>query len=85
MESKIQKDIIKEAEKQGWYVVKIIQCNKNGFPDLLLMKNGRVIFIEVKDTGKQLRPLQEYRKKEIEKCGFEFFTLDNCKDLIYIL
>jgi len=67
MESKIQSQLIKSLEKDGWYVVKLIQTNKNGIPDLLcLHKDFGVKFIEVKDIHGRLSELQKYRIREIE-------------------
>ncbi len=39
-EAVIQRQIIEYIEKLGFYVVKIIQCNKNGFPDLMVLIRG---------------------------------------------
>jgi len=33
---------------QGWTVVKLIQTNHNGMPDLMCLKQGKTFFIEVK-------------------------------------
>jgi len=74
-ESQIQSKIIKRYELDGWYVIKIIQCNKNGISDLIAFKNSKAIFIEVKKPGKKLRPLQEYRKKELKNYGFDVLVL----------
>ncbi len=71
LESKIQARIIKRLEAQGYYVVKLILTNKNGIPDLLLLKDGKVSFVEVKRPGEKPRPLQEYRMKELKKLGFK--------------
>lgn len=77
MESDVQRAITAEATKQGYYVVKIIQCNKNGFPDLLLFKDGGVIAIEVKAPGKKARPLQIYRHKELTQYGIKVHVIDS--------
>lgn len=82
LESQLQRKIIKQYENMGYYVVKIIQCSKPGFPDLMLLKDGKIIFIEVKQKGKKLRPLQEYRKNEIIKQGFEYIVIDNVDNFI---
>ena len=71
LESKIQAGIIKRLEAQGYYVVKLGITNKPGIPDLLVLKNGKASFIEVKRPGEEPRPLQEYRIKELKKLGFE--------------
>ena len=70
LESNKQKRIMKQYEAEGWLVVKIIQTNKNGFPDLMLLRNGHVFFIEVKREGENPRALQLYRKKELNNKGF---------------
>jgi Holliday junction resolvase len=70
LESKIQAKLIKQLESEGWYVVKIIQCNKNGFPDLMCLKNGVTKFIEVKRKGNNATPLQLFRHDELRKKGF---------------
>ena len=70
LESKIQSRIIKRLEAQGYYVVKLILTNKNGIPDLLVLKDGRTFFVEVKRPGEKPRPLQEYRMNELRELGF---------------
>ena len=69
-ESKIQRAHIKMLEKDGYYVVKIITCNKNGFPDVMALKDGEVKFFEYKSSIGKVRPLQEYRHNELKKFGF---------------
>lgn len=76
LESKIQARIIKRLESEGYYVVKLILTSKNGIPDLLLLKDGKASFVEVKRPGKNPRPLQEYRINELRKLGFECKVLN---------
>ena len=38
LESAIQSKVIKELEAHGWYVVKLVQTNKNGIPDLIRIR-----------------------------------------------
>lgn len=71
LESGIQRRIIKEYERAGWYVVKLVLTNKPGIPDLLLLKDGKVRFVEVKRKGETPRPLQQYRHDELASLGFE--------------
>lgn len=67
-ESYIQTKIVKYLESLGWYVRKIITCNKNGTPDLLCCDpHGRFWAFEVKnETGKPSK-LQIYNLAEIQK------------------
>ena len=71
LESVIQSSLIKKYESQGYMVVKLILTNKSGIPDLLLLKDGKASFVEVKRDGQKPRPLQEYRIKELRSLGFE--------------
>lgn len=69
LESKIQSFIIRKYTKLGYYVIKIIKTNKNGIPDLLLIKDGKASFIEVKSTGGKISELQRLRAKELRLFG----------------
>lgn len=71
LESVIQRKIIKRYEADGYLVVKISLCNLNGFPDLMLLKDGKATFVEVKRPGQKPRALQEYRLKELRNAGFD--------------
>lgn len=70
VESAIQSKIIKRYEKEGYLVVKINLCSKPGFPDLMLLKDGKASFIEVKRPGESPRPLQMFRIQELRDAGF---------------
>lgn len=80
LESEIQSRIIRQLEESGWYVVKLIQTNKNGIPDLIAVRSGRVVFVEVKRPGKEPEPLQKFRHKEIRKNGTEVIVATSTKD-----
>ena len=69
LESIIQRKIIAYLEVEGWFVVKLIQTNKNGIPDLLCIRKGISMFIEVKRPPARARPLQVYRIKELINHG----------------
>lgn len=72
MASKLQTKIIKEYEAKGFYVINLIKTNKNGIGDLLCLKAGeKPLFIESKEKGDTVKPLQGYRKRELIKLGFE--------------
>ena len=80
LESKIQASCLKYAKSKGWYVLKVIKCNISGFPDSVLFKDGKTIFIEFKsEIGKQSE-LQKYQQKQLESQGFKYYLVNN---LIY--
>jgi len=78
-EQAIQKKIITQLEKRGYFVLKLIKCNKNGYPDLIAVKENETIFIEVKKPKGVLSELQKVRIKELRSkninvkvwCDFE--------------
>lgn len=70
-EQAIQKKRIDQLEKEGWYVLKLINTNKNGIPDVIAIKPGdNVLFSEIKTPSGKLSALQEFRIKELKKHGF---------------
>ena len=70
-EQAIQAKRIKQLEKDGYYVLKLVQTNKNGIPDLLAIKgDGSILFSEIKTKIGRLSSLQKYRIKELEELGF---------------
>jgi len=69
-EQAIQAKRIKQLEAEGYYVIKLVQTNKNGIPDLVAIPpESGVLFSEVKRPKGKLSKLQEYRLKELEQHG----------------
>ena len=67
--------IVKMAERHGWYAVKVHggPMQKAGLPDLLMLKRGRAVFLEVKQPGLGKKsdptPLQVRRMAELPARG----------------
>lgn len=70
LESEYQSRVIKKYEALGYYAIKLFKTNKNGIPDLLLLKHNDVIFVEVKGNKTKHAPLQKFRASELRKLGF---------------
>ena len=68
-ESSIQAKIAKRLRENGWLVVKLIQTTMNGIPDLMAIRKGNVIFLEVKKPGEDATELQKYVMDNINKAG----------------
>lgn len=69
-EQQIQFKKIKDLEAQGYYVIKLINTNKNGIPDLIAIpKESDVLFVEVKKKNGKTSKLQDYRIKELRDHG----------------
>ena len=74
--SKFQTKVIKEYESNGYYVINLTRTNKQGISDLLcLKKNEEPLFIECKEKTDTIKPLQQYRAKEVIELGFKHIFL----------
>ncbi len=71
MEQQVQTKIKNKLKADGWLVVKLIKTSMNGIPDLLALKGGRAVFIEVKQKGGKASPLQIERINQLRAAGFE--------------
>ena len=69
-EQQIQSKIIKWLEKEGYYVVKTITCNRAGVPDILACSpTGRFVGVEVKTPTGVISKLQEVHIRRIQDAG----------------
>jgi len=68
-ESLIVASIVRKAKQLGWWTMKIHgnRFQMAGVPDLLCLRGGRAVFLEVKQPGKRPTKLQEARMNEIER------------------
>jgi len=69
LEQQIQKRITTKLEQEGYFVLKIIKANKNGYPDLIAVKNNITTFVEVKRPTGRLSELQKVRIQELKSKG----------------
>lgn len=71
LESAITKSIVTLAKSRGWWTFKIAggPMQMAGVPDLLCVRHGLAVFLEVKRPGQKPRPLQVQRIKEIREIG----------------
>lgn len=68
-ESEIQSKIRDKLTKSGWLVIKLEKTSWNGIPDLMCIRKGNVIFLEVKTESGIIAPLQEHRIKTLNAIG----------------
>ena len=84
LESKLQAKIIKfikDNYHQKYFILKVVNCNRPGYPDITLVSGNRTICIEVKQLGKKPRPLQVRVMKELEMRGVECYVVDSMESL----
>jgi hypothetical protein len=53
--------------------------SQRGWPDLLALRNGQAVFIEVKRPGGQLAPLQVEMAKRLHRACFVVLCVDDVK------
>jgi hypothetical protein len=85
LESKLQRSCIAYAKHNGWFVLKVIKCNVNGYPDCTLFKDGKTIFIEFKSLIGKQSELQRYVQKQLEQQAFEYHVVKNLEDFRKII
>ena len=70
-EKVFQKAVIAKVRRLGYFVAKMEAVGQSGFPDLLIIGNGKSLYLELKSpkgTGK-LSPLQELMHAEMRAAG----------------
>lgn len=77
-ESDIESYLRDEIKKLKGKAYKFISPGNAGVPDrLVLFPGGRVIFVELKATGKKPTALQLLQQDRIRSLGFEVINLDS--------
>jgi hypothetical protein len=66
-EASIVAAIVRVAESHGWMPIKIHggPYQLSGLPDLLCLKQGRAVWLEVKQPGKKPTEIQKRRMAEL--------------------
>ena len=78
VEKQIERGLKKIVEAAGGRAWKFVSPGTSGVPDrIVLLPGGRILFVEVKDTGKKLGPMQILRKRQLETLGFEVRVIDS--------
>lgn len=70
-EAEFQRTVQQAAGYLGWYVVHFpnMISNPAGWPDLLLMKNGKVLLLELKGEKGRLGPRQAECHERLRAAG----------------
>jgi len=82
-EKDIEQQLVKAVKSMGGIAPKLVSPGFDGMPDrLVLLPGGR---LELKAPGRQLRPLQEKRKRQLQALGFLVFCVDNVRQIGAVL
>lgn len=81
-EKNIESRLVAEVRRHGGLAPKFVSPGLDGVPDrLILLPGGKFAFAELKAPGKNLRPLQALRKRQLEKLGFRVFVIDGTEQI----
>ncbi len=81
-EKYIERKLTEAVKKAGGLALKFVSPGLNGVPDrIVLLPYGRMVFVELKSPGKEMRPLQLKRKKQLEDLGFHVFCIDEVSQI----
>lgn len=76
-ETNVENYLKDEVAKIGGRCKKFVSPGSRGEPDqIVLMPGGRIWFVELKAPGKEARPQQVKRHKELMALGLEVLVLD---------
>ncbi len=82
----IEQQLVKTVKLMGGLAPKFVSPGLDGVPDrIVLLPGGRIAFVELKADGRQLRPLQVRRKRQLEALGFSVYCIDNPEQIGGIL
>lgn len=85
-EKEIEKRLVQEVKKRGGLCWKFTSPGIDGVPDrIVLMPDGKIAFVELKAPGKKMRPLQVFRKSQLEKLNFDVYCIDEIEQITEVL
>lgn len=77
LEKQVEQALTSAVKARGGLALKFVSPGVSGVPDrIVLMPGGRLVFVELKAPGKHMRPLQEFRKRQLESLGFHVCCID---------
>ena len=85
-EKTIELQLARAVKKIGGMCPKFVSPGTDGMPDRLVLLPGAAIgFVEVKAPGKEPRPLQVMRHRQLADLGFPVFVLNDPEQIPSIL
>ena len=84
-ESEIENKSCAEAKRHGWWGIKLVPLKCAGLPDRMFIGHGKVVFIEYKRPGENLRPIQRAIHKKFVSHGREVFVAHSVEETMGIL
>lgn len=81
-ERDVERKLVNAVKAAGGICPKWMAPGFDGVPDrIVLIRGGKIAFVEVKAPGEKPRPLQLSRHKLLRRLGFRVFVLDNVEKI----
>lgn len=81
-EKDIEHKLLTEVKSAGGLALKFVSPGFDGMPDrIVLLRGGKLGFVEVKAPGKHPRPLQTARHRMLQKLGFNVYVIDSAEQI----
>jgi Holliday junction resolvase len=87
LEKTIVAKVLAMARALGWWAVKMHgnQYMVAGLPDVLVIRHGRVAWMEVKRPGEEPTRVQEHRMRELARAGCPVTVVRSAADARHFL
>ena len=76
-EHHIEQALKHSVEASGGICWKLVSPGTNGVPDRICIMSGRIVFVELKAPGRQPRPIQHRRMKQLKEHGMTVLVVDS--------
>lgn len=73
------------VEAAGGICWKLVSPGTNGVPDRICIMRGRVVFVELKAPGRQSRPIQARRIRQLRDHGMSVLVVDSTDGIREVL
>lgn len=85
-EKLVERKLVEGAKAKGGMCIKLLCDNLSGLPDrLLLLPPSKMMFVELKTTGKKPRPIQVLMHERLRKLGFRVDVIDTVQGVNNLL
>ena len=84
----LERDVLRQVKdlllSKGWRIYRLQQSmgSHKGMSDLIAVKKGQVVFVEVKGTNGKLSHYQEIFRRELEQEGVPYWLISDIDQLI---
>jgi hypothetical protein len=81
-ESTLERRLVREVEHIGGRAPKWVSPGNRGVPDrIVILPNGRTVYVEMKAPGKPLEPLQVRWSTILQRMGHRVYKIDSVEGI----